>query len=221
MNHQTILEPTKANSTPTRVGTKKKLTRKMNRSKEESEFGGDYEEEANQEREDREPYEDSRIEDGDSQNRYGDEQWREEEEIIYDGYERESQFSLEEDYFSDETYPRELNHDGETSNEDKPWCEETNSQDNLERTKQYGEETWHHEAESEASFEGESSYGEEVHKPRYITFSCHGHGPEACLRWVRDMEEWFSSNQISEEEKTCNAREPKRGFFGHVCRSTE
>ncbi|VVB02511.1 unnamed protein product [Arabis nemorensis] len=167
-----------------------------------ADFGEDPEQ-----REDREPYEDSRTEDGDSQNRYGDEQWREEEEIIYDGYERESQFSLEEDYFSDETYPGELNHDGETSNEDKPWCEETNSQDSLEGTEQYGEETWHHEAESEASFEGESYYGEEDHEPRYITFSGHGHGSEACLRWVRDMEEWFSYSQIPEEEKTNCAEE--------------
>ncbi|KFK31393.1 hypothetical protein AALP_AA6G106200 [Arabis alpina] len=121
--------------------------------------------------------------------------------------ETDSEINLgdEDDDFINDIDHKELKHDGETLR-DKPWCEETNPLASLEETEQYGEETWHREAEFVANFEDED-YGEGEHEPRYITFSGHGHGSEAYLRWERDMEDWFSSNKIPEKEKTNCAEE--------------
>ncbi|KAG7543226.1 hypothetical protein ISN45_Aa07g031500 [Arabidopsis thaliana x Arabidopsis arenosa] len=101
----------------------------------------------------------------------------------------------------------------------KPWCEETDSQINLDESPtSYGDEPESkeefdedNEAESEA---GRDDSGEEYTKAdedvsvvgrdevRYINFAGHHQGPEAYLRWEQEMEDWLSSNQIPEEEKT-------------------
>ncbi|KAG7543650.1 hypothetical protein ISN45_Aa07g035400 [Arabidopsis thaliana x Arabidopsis arenosa] len=42
---------------------------------------------------------------------------------------------------------------------------------------------------------------------RYINFAGHHQGPEAYLRWEQEMEDWLSTNQIPEEEKTIYAED--------------
>ncbi|KAG7585991.1 Zinc finger CCHC-type superfamily [Arabidopsis thaliana x Arabidopsis arenosa] len=106
----------------------------------------------------------------------------------------------------------------------KPWCEETDSQISLDESPtSYGDESESkeefdedNEAESEA---GRDDSGEEYTEAdedvsvvgrdevRYINFAGHHQGPEAYLRWEQEMEDWLSSNQIPEEEKTIYAED--------------
>ncbi|VVB02478.1 unnamed protein product [Arabis nemorensis] len=57
-------------------------------------------------------------------------------------------------------------------------------------------DSWEHSTDSE----GES-------ESHHICFSGHSQGPEAYLRWERDMDNWFQSNQVPEEEKTSYAED--------------
>ncbi|KAG7541218.1 hypothetical protein ISN45_Aa07g013430 [Arabidopsis thaliana x Arabidopsis arenosa] len=106
----------------------------------------------------------------------------------------------------------------------KPWCEETDSQISLDESPtSYGDEPESkeefdedNEAESEA---GRDDSGEEYTEAdedvsvvgrdtvRYINFAGHHQGPVAYLRWEQEMEDWLSSNQIPEEEKTIYAED--------------
>lgn len=106
----------------------------------------------------------------------------------------------------------------------KPWCEETDSQISLDESQaSNGDEpeskedfAQENEAKSEA---GRDDSGEEYTEAdedvsvvgrdevRYINFAGHHQGPKAYLRWEQEIEDWLSSNQIPEKEKTIYAED--------------
>lgn len=82
----------------------------------------------------------------------------------------------------------------ENSFGDESSLEEEQDPERIDSTNQ--SESYEHPTDDEVDFE---SY--------HICFSGHNQGPEAYIRWERDLEYWFLANQIPEEEKTFIAEE--------------
>ncbi|VVA99093.1 unnamed protein product [Arabis nemorensis] len=119
------------------------------------------------------------------------------------------------------------NYEGEFD-KDRPWCEETDSQISLVETDPFDEEPWNNKSEPRDSVGDELKFEEEAEpfnntnqsesweyltedeidfEPCHICFASHHQGPEAYLRWERDMKNWLQANQIPEEEKTSYAED--------------
>ncbi|VVA92412.1 unnamed protein product [Arabis nemorensis] len=148
----------------------------------------------------------------------------------------ESHFSLEEGGYEDEPEHGEFIHREdsnqlvEPSHEYKLWCELTYSQISEGEAQHHEDEIWNREEGPEDNFSDESNLEEEedpehIHSTNQfeswehtsddevefesypICFSGHSQGPEAYLRWERDMEDWLQANNIPEEEKTSYAED--------------
>ncbi|WZZ39406.1 hypothetical protein YC2023_035665 [Brassica napus] len=100
-----------------------------------------------------------------------------------------------------------------------PWCEvpysdqedeyqdETGSQTSVGNSeKNYGgkPDSQQDVAEEEEAL---SEAGRNDDQPGYVIFAGHHQGPEAYLCWEKDMEHWFDSNQVHEEDKTTIAED--------------
>ncbi|VVB15326.1 unnamed protein product [Arabis nemorensis] len=149
-----------------------------------------------------------------------------------EGYAREPEYrdftrEEEQDQFMD-PYTHEAEID--LYHENKPWCKETECEfglrdhegyedepdrgefthdgehdqfvDLLGETNPHDEEPW-----NEDNFGVELEFEGEEPEQRYISFSGHSQGSEAYTRWEQDMDNWFQSNQVLEEEKMTYAEE--------------
>ena len=100
-----------------------------------------------------------------------------------------------------------------------PWCEvpysdqkdeyqdETGSQTSVGNSEEnYGGKT---DSQQDIAEEEEalSESGRNDDQPGYVIFAGHHQGPEAYLCWEKDMEHWFDSNQVHEEDKTAIAED--------------
>ncbi|KAF8049726.1 hypothetical protein N665_2134s0004 [Sinapis alba] len=89
------------------------------------------------------------------------------------------------------------------------WYEETDSQISNDGTRQISNDTKIQEGDLGVPEKEEalSEAGRNVDQPGYIHFAGHHQGPEAYFCWEKDMEHWFDSNQVPEEEKTAIAED--------------
>ncbi|WZZ36170.1 hypothetical protein YC2023_019571 [Brassica napus] len=100
-----------------------------------------------------------------------------------------------------------------------PWCEvpysdqedeyqdETGSQTSVGNSEEnYGGKPDSQEDIAEEE-EALSEAGRNDDQPGYVNFTGHHQGPEEYLCWEKDMEHWFDSNQVHEEDKTAIAED--------------
>ncbi|KAG2270333.1 hypothetical protein Bca52824_064888 [Brassica carinata] len=85
-----------------------------------------------------------------------------------------------------------------------PWCElpYSDQEDDVGNSEEnYGGKT---DSQQDIAEEEEalSEAGRNDDQPGYVIFAGHHQGPEAYLCWEKDMEHWFDSNQVHEEDKT-------------------
>ncbi|VVB04519.1 unnamed protein product [Arabis nemorensis] len=116
--------------------------------------------------------------------------------------ETKSQFSHEDDPWHDNK---------PNSHEDESWLEENESQFSLEE-EGYGREPEYEDFPHKGEFTHEQE-SHAKHQPWQEESDAnqdnfgHSQGPEAYLSWERDVEIWFQSNRILEEEKTSYAED--------------
>ncbi|VVB02476.1 unnamed protein product [Arabis nemorensis] len=139
-----------------------------------------------------------------SQHIWSKEEETDQEECVREGSERDSwheeidsEISLEEEFNKEEPEHKGINP------EEEPY----QYKDSLEETATIDDELWSHESEPEDSFGNEIEIEEEEPEQLYISFSGHSQGLEAYTRWEQDMDNWFQSNQVLEEEKMTYAEE--------------
>ncbi|XP_033148069.1 uncharacterized protein LOC117134196 [Brassica rapa] len=100
-----------------------------------------------------------------------------------------------------------------------PWCEvpysdqedEYQDETGLQTSVGNSEENYGGKPDSQQDIAEEeealSEAGRNDDQPGYVIFAGHHQGPEAYLCWEKDMEHWFDSNQVNEEDKTAIAED--------------